>query len=174
MEKLYMILPLALILCFIVGCQSKEAMAELEEFRTQATLEEQNKEIVRHYLEEIDKGNIDIMDEIISDDCQIYFPGSLEPLSCEEMKQQRVAPFHDKYENITHRIEDMIAEGDKVLARTVHIANSKVDKQKTFMIGGLLLYRIRDGKIAEYWIQEDLLWSMKQLGMELKPKENEN
>ncbi len=28
MKKLYMILPLALILCFMVGCQDKEAMAE--------------------------------------------------------------------------------------------------------------------------------------------------
>ena len=31
MKKLCMILPLALILCFMVGCQDKEAMAELEE-----------------------------------------------------------------------------------------------------------------------------------------------
>jgi ketosteroid isomerase-like protein len=30
MKKLLMILPLALILCFMVGCQDKEAMAELE------------------------------------------------------------------------------------------------------------------------------------------------
>ena len=31
MKKLCMILPLALILCFMVGCQDKEAMAEVEE-----------------------------------------------------------------------------------------------------------------------------------------------
>ncbi len=31
MKKLSMILPLALILCFMVGCQDKEAMAEVEE-----------------------------------------------------------------------------------------------------------------------------------------------
>ena len=29
MKKLYIILPLALILCFMVGCQSQEAMAEI-------------------------------------------------------------------------------------------------------------------------------------------------
>ncbi len=33
MKKLCMILPLALILCFMVSCQDKEAMAELEAFR---------------------------------------------------------------------------------------------------------------------------------------------
>jgi hypothetical protein len=29
MKKLYMILPMALILCFMVGCQDKAAMAEI-------------------------------------------------------------------------------------------------------------------------------------------------
>ncbi len=50
MKKLLMILPLALILCFMVGCQDKEAMAELEEFRAQAKVEEQNKEISKSLL----------------------------------------------------------------------------------------------------------------------------
>jgi hypothetical protein len=42
MKKLCMVLPLALILCFMVGCQDKEAMAELEAFKAQAEVEEQN------------------------------------------------------------------------------------------------------------------------------------
>jgi uncharacterized protein YcfL len=36
MKKLCMILPLALILYLMVGCQDEAAMAELEEFRAQA------------------------------------------------------------------------------------------------------------------------------------------
>lgn len=40
-----------LILCFTVGCQDKEAMAELEAFKAQAEVEEQNKEIVKRYFE---------------------------------------------------------------------------------------------------------------------------
>ena len=47
-KKYLMTLPLALILCLMVGCQDKEAMAELEEFKAQAAVEEQNKEIVTH------------------------------------------------------------------------------------------------------------------------------
>ena len=43
MKKLLMILPLAMILCFMVSCQDKESMAELEEFRAQAEVEEKNK-----------------------------------------------------------------------------------------------------------------------------------
>ncbi len=51
MKKLFMILPLALILCFMVDCQDRAAMAELVEFKAQAEVEEQNKEIVKRYFE---------------------------------------------------------------------------------------------------------------------------
>jgi hypothetical protein len=50
MKNLSMILPLALILCFMVGCQDKAAMAELEEFKAQAAVEEQNKALVMRYF----------------------------------------------------------------------------------------------------------------------------
>ena len=50
MKNYMIILPLALILCFMVGCQDKEAMAELEEFRAQAAVEEQNKELVTRLI----------------------------------------------------------------------------------------------------------------------------
>jgi len=52
MKKLFLILPLALILCFMVGCQDKEAMAELEAMKAQAKVEEQNKELIRNLYEE--------------------------------------------------------------------------------------------------------------------------
>ena len=52
MKNLYMILPLALILCFMVGCQDKEAIAELEAMKAQAEVEEQNKEIMTRWFEE--------------------------------------------------------------------------------------------------------------------------
>jgi hypothetical protein len=42
MKKYLSIIPLVFLLCFVVGCQDKAAMAELEEFKAQAALEEQN------------------------------------------------------------------------------------------------------------------------------------
>ena len=43
MKKLFMILPLVFVLCFVYGCQDKTAMVELEEFKAQAEVEEQKK-----------------------------------------------------------------------------------------------------------------------------------
>jgi hypothetical protein len=37
----------------MVGCQDKAAMAELEEFKAQAALEKQNKELVKGLMEEL-------------------------------------------------------------------------------------------------------------------------
>jgi ketosteroid isomerase-like protein len=44
MKKLCMILPLALILCFMVGCQDKEAMAELEK-QSESAITKAKKEV---------------------------------------------------------------------------------------------------------------------------------
>ena len=76
MKKLCKILPIALILCFLVGCQDKVALAELDEFRAQAAVEEQNKALVLKWSEEQDKGNLDIFLEIFAPDFLYYTPSS--------------------------------------------------------------------------------------------------
>jgi len=54
MKKLYMILPLTLILCFMVGCQDKEAIAELEEQNLK-----QAKQEVEEVFKELQKAVLD-------------------------------------------------------------------------------------------------------------------
>ena len=68
MRKLCMVLPLVLILCFIVGCQDKEAMAELEAMKAQTEVEKQNKELVKELFAAIDAGNFDKLKELFADD----------------------------------------------------------------------------------------------------------
>ena len=57
MKKLLMIIPLVILLCFTFGCQDKEAMAELEKFKAQAEVEEQNKVLVKRMYEAFEKGD---------------------------------------------------------------------------------------------------------------------
>jgi hypothetical protein len=75
MKKLLMILPMALILCFMVGCQDKEAMAELEAMKAQAEVEEQNKEVVHKLYESIDKQDFDAFLELCASDGVCHIPG---------------------------------------------------------------------------------------------------
>ena len=164
------------LLGFSFACQDKAARAELDKFRAQAEVGEQNKALAKRYLEGVDRRDAGIFDEVLSAECKIYFPGSFEPISREQLKEV-VGGFYKVFENISHKPEDLIAEGDRVVARTTdsatHIGEfmGLAPTGKTVQFGELHLFRIKDGKIAEYWIQEDFLWMNQQLGMELRPIE---
>ncbi len=179
MKKLCMILPLALILCFMVGCQDKEAMAELEEMKAQAEVEEQNKEIVRRYAEEEDKGSLlDNIDEIVASDVIYHYPNNNDVIGLETIKQSSLQ-FHKAFPDLKHTIEFQIAEGDLVATRYTWSGTHKgkwmsiepTGKEVTFTF--LDVCRVKDGKIVEAWIELDFLGLMMQFGMELKPKEAE-
>ena len=63
MKKLCIILALALFLCFMVGCQDKAAMAELDAMKAQAEVEEQNKTLFKQYYDAWLKGDIEALPE---------------------------------------------------------------------------------------------------------------
>jgi steroid delta-isomerase-like uncharacterized protein len=178
MKKLLLILPLALILCFMVGCQEKEAMAELEKFKAQAEIEEQNMEVVKRYWEgKWNERRPEILDELQTQDV-IYHGTSMEMNGIEEYKQvysSFLSAFHDT--QVT--FEDLIAEGDKVMSRITIRGTHKGELEgmpptgKTFTSSFFTVFRLVDGKIVEEWEIFDELGMMMQLGMELKPKEAE-
>ncbi len=176
MKKLCMTLPLALILCFMVGCQDKDAKAELEAMKTQADVEGQNKDIVQHYwYGKWNTRDTGILDELMAPDV-VYHGTSMEMNGIEEYKQvyqSFLSAFHDT--KLT--IDSLIAEGDKVMSRVTLLGVHKGELEglpptdKTFTISAFTVFRIVDGKIAEEWEIIDELGMMHQLGMELKPKE---
>ena len=174
MKKLLCIVPLVLLFCFTVACQDKAAMAELEKFKAQAKVEEQNKELVRNFFAEIDKGNLDRVKELVADDFALYAPGLTEPWGVAELIQD-IKAFYTAFPDNTHRIEDIISEGNKI---TVRLTSSGVQKGeyagipatgKKVTYSAIHMMAIGDGKIKEFWALEDTLGIMTQLGMELKP-----
>ena len=176
MKKLCMILPMALILCFMVGCQNKEAMAELEEMKAQAEVEAQNKALVKRILEEGDKSGVAILDELCTSDYKMYFPSNARPINLEEHKKLWQA-FIDAFPDLTHTIDEIIAEGDMVSTQETLSGTHKGEFQgipptgKKFEMSAICIWRFTDGRLAEYWADGDILGLMQQLGMELKPKE---
>jgi steroid delta-isomerase-like uncharacterized protein len=178
MKKLYVILPLALILCFMVGCQNKEATAEREAMKAQTAVEEQNKELMIRWVEEMDKGNFVVFDELLAEDYLCYYPGNPEPLNREAHKQAAQS-FYAAIPDLKHKIDDVIVEGDRV---TIRMSNKGTHKgnfmgippsDKNISFTAVFIGRFVEGKVAEAWGEADLLGLMMQLGMELKPKEEE-
>ena len=177
MKKLLMILPLALILCFTVGCQDKEAMAELEAFKAQAEVVEQNKALVLQLYEELGKGNIEKGFEVCAPDYRLYFPSNTgTPLTKEQNLEIALQTFQ-AFPDTVYEIKDIVAVADKVIVRGVDIATHTQEFQgfpptgKKLEVSWLIIFRFEERKIVEAWEEFDSLGWMQQLGFELKPKE---
>ena len=179
MKKLCLILPLALILCFMVGCQDKKAMAELEEMKTQVKVEEQNKEIAHRFFEEVwNQGKLDVIEEIFDADFVGHPPDGPDIHGPEGLKQF-VTMYRTAIPDIQFKVEDQIAEEDKVAFRWTNTWTHKGELMGIPPTGvqgtstGISFFRIAGGKIVERWLNWDNLGMMQQLGMKLKPKEAE-
>ena len=132
---------------------------------------EENKAIVRRFYQGIDRGNLDAMDELVAEDYVNHappFPGLAE--GREGLKQAfaifwRATPGR-------HEIEDMIAEGDKVVTRLSAYGSHQGDLpgiQKTgakLEMHAVAIHRLANGRIVEHWSAKDDLAIMEQLGVE--------
>jgi steroid delta-isomerase-like uncharacterized protein len=131
---------------------------------------EENKAIVRRYFAECwQQGNIAKTDEFIAADAVSHSPFVQQrgPEGWKHVLTMVLTAFPDR----DTTVEDVIAEGDKVVVRWTTRATNKgsfmgmppTGKQATY--GGIDIYRVADGKIVEHWDQVDALGMMQQLGM---------
>jgi predicted ester cyclase len=179
MKKLYMILPLALILCFMVGCQDKEAMAELEAMKAQAEVAEQNMALVRSVFDGLNKQNEAVYEEFYASEYGWYFPANNPKALTREEEAGFVKLLWVAFPDIRWEIVEMIASGDTVMVRFTVRGTHEGEYQglpptgNKWETGGFWQARIKDGKLVEVREEADVLGWMQQLGMELKPKEAE-
>ena len=128
---------------------------------------EENKALVRRWFEEVvNKGNLDVLDEI----CAPTYVEAGDVVGPEGPKQyfteiRTASPdFH-----IT--VEDMIAEGDKVAVRWTFRGTHKGEYMgiaptgKQVTVTGITIWCIADGKFVESWENKDDLGLMQQLGV---------
>ena len=177
MKKLFMILFLTLILCIIAGCQDKVAMAELEAFKAQAELVEQNKALVLQLYEELGKGNIEKGFELCAPDYRLYYPSNTGTPLTREQNLEIALQTSQAFPDTVYEIKDIVAVDDKVIVRGVDKAIHSQEFQgipptgKKLEVSWLVIYRLEEGKIVEAWQEFDSMGWMEQLGFELKPKE---
>ena len=134
---------------------------------------EENKAVVRREMAELfnHTGNLDAVEEIISPDYVSYEPTSGETRGIEGARQF-AATFRQAFPDLQNTIEDMVAEGDKVVvrfrARGTHDGETEAFGPATgkwMEITGITIKRVSEGKIAEAWTNFDALGMMQQLGM---------
>jgi len=132
------------------------------------TLDE-NKDIALRFIQEVFvRQDERAADELTAPDFVPHSWPGVEP-GVENLKQaqRRVAA---GLEDARMTIEDVIAEGDKVVVRLTSHGRpvgefmGMPSSGKTYDISEIHIFRIADGKVAEHWRDADMLGMMRQLG----------
>ncbi|HWP62323.1 MAG TPA: ester cyclase [Candidatus Binatia bacterium] len=136
-----------------------------------------SKQIVRRYLDEIvSRGDISLGAELIADDVVFVSPYTPEPITRREALEAMLAGIHAAFPDFYLREEAMLAEGDLVASRWVaggtHTGapfNGAPPSGRQFEITGMSIYRVRDGRIVEGWVNDDTFLMRAQLGFIAEP-----
>jgi steroid delta-isomerase-like uncharacterized protein len=133
---------------------------------------EENKALIRRLYDETNRWNLAAMDDLFAADMIDHNPPPVPGMApgLEGIKQAfRV--FLDAHPDGTHTVEDMVAEGDKVVARVTGRGTHTGELMgipptgKELVMTGIAIYRIANGKIVERWAEHDLPGLMHQLGV---------
>jgi ketosteroid isomerase-like protein len=132
---------------------------------------EQNKALVRRFYEEIDKGNIGILDELVAED---YIDHNPPPFPNLPTGREGVKESFRIFQQATpgsHHIEDQIAEGDKVVTRLTSVGKHEGDLPGAPRTGNdmkmtsITIHRIVNGRLVEKWSEKDMVSLLQSIGV---------
>ena len=132
---------------------------------------EANKALVRRWFEENDKGNEAIVDELCAPDYLDHTPQLPGAGQGREPLRTSLRSLRAAFTDVEHRVEDVIAEGDRVVARIWARGTFTGELMgippngKVIEISGISIHRIVDGKFVEHWADLDMLSFLQQLGV---------
>src|SRR5207248_9151524 len=132
---------------------------------------EQNKALVRRFYEEIDKGNIAVLDELVAEDYIDHNPPPFPGLASGREGLKQIFRIFQQATPGTHRIEEQIADGDKVVTPLTSIGKHEGDLPGAPRTGNdlkmtsITIHRIAKGKLVEKWSEKDVLGVLQQIGV---------
>lgn len=136
---------------------------------------EQHKAIVRRYrLEYVGEGDLQVADVVLAS--EFTWNGAR---THRESHKEVVTMWHKVFPDLHFTIEDMIAEGDRVVERVIARGTHEGDLYGIAATGkrveamGILIHRIASGKIVEMWEILDTIGLLEQLGIALPVGEDE-
>jgi predicted SnoaL-like aldol condensation-catalyzing enzyme len=125
--------------------------------------QDDNKALIRHIIEEaLNKGNFEVADGRFTDDYTVHIPRRPDVPGGAEGFKQAIGMWRNACSDWHMEIEEMIAEGDLVTNRfTTRGTNDgpllgKPPTNKPFVVHGMEIHRVRDGKVAETWVCDDI------------------
>jgi|SRR5579859_4167811 len=129
-----------------------------------------NKTFVRTTVEEIWRtGDVKLIDEHMAPIYVLHNPPTGFPPNRDGLKAI-LQSMHSAFPDLKMTVEDVIAEGDKVVQRRVYQGTHKGElfgipaTGKSVSVSQIIVSRLADGKFVEEWAETDFLGMLQQLG----------
>jgi predicted ester cyclase len=131
-------------------------------------MSEQNKALIRRLIKDLDQKR-EPPDEYYAPNCKVYFNGELPPMDFQAYKKASKG-FFAAFPDLVHHIDELLADGNNVVMRQHVTATHKgtfagipaTGKQVTY--SGIIIWRIANGKVTEFYSNFDLLALYKGIG----------
>jgi steroid delta-isomerase-like uncharacterized protein len=127
---------------------------------------EENTALIRRLFDGMNRGDLAAMDALIAPE----FAYNGQVIGPEGVKQHLTAA-RAAFPDLSWTIEDMLADGDKVVTRYTYSGTHGGEFMgipptgKSFRATGIAIDRIAGGRIAEEWEARDTLGAMQQIGI---------
>ena len=135
---------------------------------------EENKAVARRTVEAINAGDMSLFESLVAPDSVDHtVPPGMPPTR--ESVKQFLTMFRAAFPDWHYTIEDVIAEGDRVVQRATARGTMKGEflgrpaTGKSATWGEIHIVRLKDGKIVEHWANVDQLGMLQQLGLAPAP-----
>ena len=138
------------------------------------TQQASNKATFRRFQDAMNTGDAELIsktiDEIVEPDALIRTPLPLEASGPQKLKQV-FARLHRAFPDLQITVEDLIAEGDKVVGRNSVTGTQQGEYMglpptgKSVTYNEIFIFRFAHGRIAETWGVVDVFSQMQQLGV---------
>jgi steroid delta-isomerase-like uncharacterized protein len=135
---------------------------------------EDNKAIVRRYIEALDVGNTELIESLFSKDCRIYRPEHPEPLIGVDEVRRVISWAHQLFSEFRTTIHDMLQEENRVAIRITHdaVCRNKCPSRigifdcagKSTKFDAMSMYVLQDGKIVEEYMVRDEIGMLISIG----------
>jgi steroid delta-isomerase-like uncharacterized protein len=134
--------------------------------------EESNKALFQRYFDEgTNQGNLDVVEDLFAPDYKHHDPANPDVIVGNEGVRRHIQTLRGAFPDITFQVEDMIAQGDKVVIRwTANVTHTGdyfgiPPTGKSATITGMNTWQVQDGKAVEGWVNRDDVGLMQQLGL---------
>ena len=124
---------------------------------------EENKAVIQRQFDLIQNGDLDALDEVMTPEVSNYALGGAQ-IGLEPYKKI-LRSIHQTFPDEITTVDDMIAEGDKVVVRSTMRATHRGSslpiladikpEGKAVEWQFIHIFRLRDGKIVEHWAQRN-------------------